>query len=618
MINLNDIKGYSAITILKEYDGKNPYIKILKKKLIKIGKINLTDTQSNYIIDNHKKDPILINKIVSISEYLGEELKKQEKLTFVPEKILIEYMLADSDKTFHVYGKLKRNQEKSEMYFLPKTQVLDDPYFEEINIEVDFDKYQKLDTFKLKNGVVGRTPYQHQKDGIKFLLSKRGCVLADDMGLGKTYQSIIAALESGAKKILIVCPSSVKINWEREIQYFQCYDTVIIEGREWKDAKFTIINYDILKNFHTLKTEVNKDGYNRIEGQYLLDSKFDLCIIDEAHKLKNKDSIRGAIMSDVCKNVENVWLLSGTPIANRPMDYFNLLKLIKSPLTENWKYYATRYCEGKQITTTLKNGYKKKVWLTNGASNLEELSIKTRNIFLRRMKTEIEDMPDKLVIPTYHKLDKNQLKQYDDLWEEYLIERAKNNKKGDVSKDLVELLLLRKFIAMETIPETIAMTENIIEQGNKVIIFTNFTEELLVLAAHFKDVAVTHYGGMNDKNKQRSIDNFQKNDKVKVFIGNIISAGVGITLTEANYVIFNSFDWVPGNNEQAEDRSYRIGQKNNVTVYYQLFADTVSTRMWYTLQNKKDIINTIMGGNELSDNEIIDIMVNEILEEDEK
>ena len=148
---------------------------------------------------------------------------------------LIEYLLADNDKTFHIYGKLKRNQKNSEMYFIPKSQILDDFLFEEKEVDVDFEKYTKLDTFVLGDGTVGRTPYEHQIAGIKFLLSRDGCLLADDMGLGKTYQSIIAALESGAEKILIVCPTSMKITWEREINHFQCFDTAIVkDGKKWE------------------------------------------------------------------------------------------------------------------------------------------------------------------------------------------------------------------------------------------------------------------------------------------------------------------------------------------------------------------------------------------------
>jgi SNF2 family DNA or RNA helicase len=123
---------------------------------------------------------------------------------------------------------------------------------------------------------------------------------------------------------------------------------------------------------------------------------------------------------------------------------------------------------------------------------------------------------------------------------------------------------------------------------------------------------------MSDKEKQRSVDSFQQNDNIKVFIGNIKSAGVGITLTEATYVIFNSFSWVPGNNEQAEDRSYRIGQKNNVTVYYQLFNNTVSTIMWGTVKKKQSVIDSIINTKQIDDDESIrkamEIILNEIID----
>ena len=135
---------------------------------------------------------------------------------------------------------------------------------------------------------------------------------------------------------------------------------------------------------------------------------------------------------------------------------------------------------------------------------------------------------------------------------------------------------------------------------------------------YFGNKCVIHYGEMSDKEKQRSVDSFQQNDNIKVFIGNIKSAGVGITLTEATYVIFNSFSWVPGNNEQAEDRAYRIGQTNNVTVYYQLFEDTISVRMWETLQRKQDVIDTIMGQKDIDEEAAIEIMLEEIVDEYEE
>lgn len=620
-MRIEDLKGISALRLLGEYKGKNPYIKKLKYNNENTrGGITLTTTQATYIMDNHETEPLLINRVIEITDYLGSELQKAHNLKFKPERILIEFILAETDKSYHVYGKLKKNQEKSAMYFIPKSQVMDDPYFEEIDIEVDFDKYTELDTFKLKDGTIGRKPYKHQIEGIKFLLGRDGCILADDMGLGKTYQAIIAALESGAERILIVCPSSVKINWEREINYFQCFDTSIITGKRWQQAKFTIINYDILKNFHEIPDTKIKEEDICWENQHLVQGKFDLCIIDEAHYLKDHTSLRGSIMKDLCvkHNIPKVWLLTGTPVANRPKDYYNLLALIKAPIAKDWMFYVKRYCEAKSFFKTLKNGRKKKIWLTNGASNLDELNRRTRNLFLRRMKTDIDDMPDKIITPVYHEMTVAEQKDYEALWEEYLVERKRKKKKGEPERELVELILLRQYIAKITVSKTIEMVDNALEQDQKVIIFTNFTEELQLLQNHFGSLSVVHYGEMTDKMKQKSVDDFQQNPNKKVFIGNIKSAGVGITLTEATIVIFNSFDWVPGNNEQAEDRSYRIGQTNHVNVYYQLFDDTIAIKMWDILANKKDVISRIINAaeqNEVDDDEMVALLMDELLEE---
>ena len=612
MINLNDIKGHSAISLLENYDGINPYLKKLKYEYMKNKKLALTENQSKYILNNHDREPLFINRVIGITEYLGEELKKADGLSFTPQKILIEFILAETDKTFHVYGKLKQNQKESKMYWLPKTQVTDDPYFEPINIEVNLQPYNDI------LAKSGKKLYQHQEEGIKFLLSRKGCILADDMGLGKSIQSIVAALESGVKKILIVCPSATKINWEREINVF-CDETVIIDGKKWNDAKFTIINFDILKNFHTLTKSRKVGDPEPILNRDLANAGFDLCIIDEAHYLKNNESIRGKIMVELCvkHKIDRVWLLTGTPVANRPMDFFNLLKIIKSPIAENWKHYALRYCDGRKFFRTLKNGQKKQIWLTDGASNLEELSNKTKNTILRRLKTEVLDMPDKVITPMYHILDKKGWKEYEMLWDEYIAAKKLQGKKvREEQKDLVELILLRKFISLQAIPYTIEMVENAIEMGRKVIVFTSFTEELEIIANHFGKAAVKHNGPMTTTMKQKSVDTFQNNEKIKVFVGNIKSAGVGITLTEGTVVVFNSFDWVTGNNEQAEDRAYRIGQKNDVNVYYQLFDNTISTRMWETLKQKQEIINTILGVENPNKEDETEFLIQKMLEGD--
>ena len=611
MITLDDIQGHSALSLLESYGGINPYLRRLKNEYLKNKKLLITENQARYIIDNHDREPMFVNRVIGITKYLGEELQRQEELTFTPERILIEFILAETSKSFHVYGKLKKNQVESKMYWLPKTQVTDDPYFEKIDVNVDFSKYNDI----LSKD--GKKLYEHQEIGIKYLLSRTGCILADDMGLGKSIQSIISALESGAKKILVVTTSSAKINWEREINVF-CDDTTIVGGKKWKEAKFTIINFDILKNFHTLNAnKKKKEGEEEIViNRDLVNANFDLVIIDEAHYLKNNDSIRGKIMVELASHptIKNIWLLTGTPISNRPMDFFNLLKIIKAPIAENWKHFAVRYCDGKKFFRTLKNGLKKQIWLTDGASNLDELASKTKNIILRRLKTEVLDMPDKVITPMYHELDKKELTQYNDLWNGYLDKRLVEGKNNEnLQKDLVELILLRQFIAAVAIPYTIEMVENAIEMGRKVIVFTSFTDELEILSRHFGKIAVTHNGPMSTTQKQKSVDSFQNNPKIKVFIGNIKSAGVAITLTEATVVIFNSFSWVPGDNEQAEDRAFRIGQKNDVNVFYQLFNDTISTRMWEMLNTKKEIISAIIGDKKMTEEEINILMTEQIM-----
>lgn len=603
MIKIENIKAFTALNKLREYNGKNPYLKKLKSELTNKGKLSLTSTQEEYIISNFDFEPYKVDRVIGISEYLGEEFKKKYDLPFVPNKMYIGFILGENEKSFHVFGKLKKNQKQNEIYWVPKTQIMEDPYYTPVDIDIDFEKYEEKDK-------LGRKLYEHQKDGIEFLVSRKKCILADDMGLGKTLQSVMGTLASESKKVLIICPSSTKINWEREINMFGEYDTSIISGRKWKPAKYTIINYDILKNFHTVK----KRGEKPIEElTHILDEKFDTLIVDEAHYLKNHKSIRGSIVTDLVKKnaFENVWLLTGTPVANRPKDLYNLLKIIGHPLSDNWQFYVKRYCDAKNFKKKMKNGKIKNIWVIDGNSNLNELSIRIKNKVLRRMKEDVLDMPEKTIIPVFNELTSKEWVEYDNLWEEYLIKRKEQKKRGKPQRDLVELILLRQFIALKSIPNTIELAENALEEGKKIIIFTTFTDELLELQEHFGNQCVVHNGSMSDKDKQFSVDEFQNNPKKKVFIGNIMSAGVGITLTAADTVIFNSFDWVPGNNEQAEDRSYRIGQKNNVSVYYQLFEDTISTRMWYTLKHKKNVIDQIIGNN---DDDDMDDIVKDIIE----
>jgi len=585
MLDIKDIKGLGGEEMLKQYNGKNPYINYMKKKYESEKSYFLTPNQSKYVKKFFKTEPKKIDRVIEITQYFGEQLVEEHKLTVPIKKIFVETLLAESDKAIHVICKFYKNQKEVKLIWIPKTQLIDDIHYEDFEIEVDYEKFKNLDKR-------GWKAFKHQEEGIEFLLKNPKCVLADDMGLGKTYQSIVAALECEAERVLIVCPASLKINWMREVQNF-CDDVSIINGKHWDPSRFTIINYDILKNFHTIE-ERGKTYEDWELRREIVEFNPDLIILDEAHFIKNHKSIRGKILKDLSKRFtpDRIWLLTGTPIANRPMDYYNLLSIIDSPVARNWVHYARTYCEGMRFK---KGG--RYIWVTKGASNLEELNDKTKRTILRRKKEEVLDLPDKLITPVY--LELQNVDGYKNVWGEYLKQRKIDGKKGNPARDLVEMTLLRTFIAMETLPYTIEKTEEAIELNKKTIIFCNFNDEMDELIRYFGEKCVCVRGGMNDNQKQFAVDRFQEDDKCMVFIGQIKAAGVGLTLTSAEIVIMNSLDWVPGNHEQAEDRAYRIGQNKTVNIYYMLIDDTIDTLVWDILNEKKKVIGTIMGEDDI-------------------
>jgi SNF2 family DNA or RNA helicase len=160
---------------------------------------------------------------------------------------------------------------------------------------------------------------------------------------------------------------------------------------------------------------------------------------------------------------------------------------------------------------------------------------------------------------------------------------------------------IRQLIAMEKIQYTSELIDKVLEQDKKVIVFTNFTNVVDVLHEKYKKNSVILDGRMSKDKRQESVDKFQNNDKIKIFISNIVAGGVGITLTAAEIVIMNDLSFVPAHHSQAEDRAYRYGQKNSVLVYYPLFENTIERIVYNILQKKKNIIDQVMGDGEYSE-----------------
>jgi SNF2 family DNA or RNA helicase len=570
-INIPEIE---ARNILSSYDGSNNQLLEWKRKFTDVKNFKLTRPQAEYVIKYKDTTPKVARKYINIVSTFGEKLQEDKLLTTAPQSIWCEKLLCESDKAFHIWGKIL-NHEQMSSFWLPKAAVVQEE--KKLDRVIDYTKYNS------------RPPMDHQKIAVEKLLANNKFILADDMGLGKTTSAVIASLESKARKILIVCPASLKINWEREIRNYSDRKVLIVEGRKWGSTfDYYIINYDIIKNYHTTDKSEDSDDY-----KLLVNANFDLAIVDEAHYISNATANRTRLLNDVLETIPKVWLLTGTPMTSRPINYFNLLKIVESPLTLNWQSYVRRYCKGYQF-----NVGNRKVWNTSGASNLDELRERTKNLVLRRMKTDILDLPEKIVTPVFVELTS---KMYDEELEEFT--RISTDKKDNetISVTLNRLMKIRQLIAYEKIPFTCELIDKCLEQGKKVIVLTNFTMSLDMIHEKYKKNSVTLDGRMNKDKRQENVDRFQTDDKIKVFIGNIKAAGVGITLTAAEVVIMNDLSFVPADHSQGEDRAYRYGQKNSVLVYYPVFENTVEKIIYNILQKKKNVIDQVMGDGEYSE-----------------
>ena len=636
-----------AYKLLKEYNGDNSYIIDLKNDVYAYKTISLNDFQAEFILNNYDKEPIYVNKIVKIADWYGEKLKEKWGIEFVPKVLLVTWFMGETSGHFMFYTRYRQSQVKAILLTAPKAGILTNFLLEDYNkLDINFDKYEE------KNG---RKIFEHQKEAVKFLLSRKKAILAHDMGYGKTYSAILAALEGNFTHILVISPSSVKKTWEKELKLLVDDDDItIVQGSKWKDAKFTIINYDILDNFYKIPTqtikkrELNVDEEGNVVTEYkekeivsrskkiisdamaesqLFQAKYDLIIIDEAHRLSNSTSGRFKIISDLVKrsNPIGIFELTGTMITNSTKNLYNLLKIIDVPVTKDWQNYMERYCgakfyfkknekkaytsmylkeKGKNTWYDLTNDEKKaldellekkckKICVPGEDTNMEELQEIIKPYYLRRLKEEFSTIVDKTIKYLHYEMTPEEQASYDTLWDEY-VAMQEDKEKAEKYKKLEETSLMRQWLADKMIPRTIDLARKCIDLNHKVIIFCAYDNEINKFTEEFGDMCVYHNGKLTEKKKNTAVERFQNDDSVKVFIGNIISAGVGLTLTAGTVAIFNNFSFVPADNLQAEDRIHRLNQTRPCTVYYQSFNGTYFDKMLEIVHKKEDIIDKII------------------------
>jgi len=434
----------------------------------------------------------------------------------------------------------------------------------------------------------------YQRAGIDFALGRENTLIADEMGLGKTIQALgVINNDSSIKSVLIICPASLRLNWQKE-------------AKKWLVRNFTI---QVCKSKLDPKADLVICNYEKIKGNLekeLKSRKWDLIIIDEAHYLKNPKTKRSKSILGVrptWKKEGGQWIektprvpgvvdsckkriyLTGTPILNKPIELYPLISSLDPQTWRSRSYYAKHFCDA---------GYNGYGWDESGARNLDELQDKLRStIMVRRLKADVlKDLPSKrrqIIVCESKK---------SDLLSEKEIFEATGKSYQDVVADLEkgfvgsfeELSNLRHSIAKAKLPYVIDHIQSMIDSGvNKIVVFAHHHDVVDSIYSQFSNIAVKLDGRMSENKKDASVNFFQNDSNIKIFIGSIKAAGVGLTLTASSNVVFAELDWVPANLVQAEDRCHRIGQQDSVLIQHIVLDGSLDQRICQLIVKKQNV-----------------------------
>lgn len=445
-------------------------------------------------------------------------------------------------------------------------------------------------------------PYEYQREGIAYALDKKRCILGDEQGLGKTIEAIGLLTATRAFPALVICPASLKINWQRELKKFGGLNSIIlddknratwqrfweIKGRDNKPcAEVFIVNYESLRKFFVQR--IRRDGRFTLKSVDFDPRKdmFRTVIIDESHKCKTSSTQQSKFVQGIAMGKEYILELTGTPVVNNNIDLIQQLNIMNR-LDDFGGYtkFMARYCAGE-----------------HKSSHLKELNFLLRKYcFVRRLKKDVlTQLPDKT--RSYLITDIDNRKEYKEAERDiiqYLVkyqdaddEKIQRTIRGAI---MVKMGVLKQISARGKVKGAIDIIHNTIdgENGQKLIVFCYLREVVQALKQEFKS-AVTVTGDDTPSQKQYAVDRFQNDERVRLIILNYKSGGVGLTLTAASNVLFVEYPWTYSDCAQAEDRAHRNGQKNAVNCVYLLGQDTIDEYMYKLIQTKKGISDGVTG-----------------------
>ena len=455
-------------------------------------------------------------------------------------------------------------------------------------------------------------PYEYQREGICFGLENKRIIIGDEPGLGKTLQSIGIVDTANAYPCLVICPSSLKINWQREFEKFTNKSALVLDNNvctTWGYLlsmgvhQVAIVNYESLRKYFVWDIKGCQPN-GKLGGTprafRLKDvvfcpqiQMFKSIIIDESHRVKDPSAQQTIFAKGLSVGKEYRILLSGTPVVNRPEDLIAQLSILDriGEFGGRAKFMAD-YCTDPK---------------DKKAEPAVSLSVLSKQLYdtcmIRREKAKVlPQLPDKTRIDLYVEISND--KEYNlaaaDL-AEYLREYTECTdseiRRKMRMEALVRFMTLRSLATKGKIAQAVDFIRTFLDSGKKLIVFCSLHEVVDELQKAFPR-AVTVTGRDSAVNKQASVDAFQNNPNVNLIICSIKAAGVGLTLTASSNVAFIELAWTYADCCQCEDRAHRIGQKDNVTCYYLLGRGTIDHTIYSLIHRKKSIANEIMNSDD--------------------
>ncbi len=450
------------------------------------------------------------------------------------------------------------------------------------------------------------TPFAYQVEDAKQIATFGGrCLLANSMGLGKSLTSLLYAHNHPQlRPMVIVCPASLKWQWELECNTHFNMLAEVLEGTKPPKGKYlpnypiVILNYDIL--------------YAWVD--WLTKLKPKLLILDESHFLASRSSRRSRVTKKFAKNIPHIVALSGTPLVNRPAELWQTLHILRPDLYPTFWPFGQAHCAPHKAPWG---------WTFQGATRLNKLHRDlSGTLMIRRTKEEVlKDLPEKIREVVPFKLDKAAMGEYS-LAERDFVGWLKEHAPGRVSRAvraerLVQLGYLKRLAGVLKLDQVIDWVQDFLEaEDGKLVLFTVHKRVINALEERFKGVCVKVDGSVSLKDRQKAVQQFERKEKTRLFLGNMKAAGVGLNLTVASNVAFCELGWTPGGHAQAEDRCHRIGTKSTVTVSYLIAKGTIEQSLVKLLQQKQEVLSkTLDGQGRAGDLDIFDLLSAELLRE---